>query len=85
MDTKKAIEIITGDEAYPSTIIEATLYLLSLKEPKTGKWIYHPAFDGAHKNPKACFECSSCHVWISTESFSKTKYCPDCGAEMKEV
>jgi len=85
MDTKKAIEIITGDESYPSTIIEATLYLLSLKEAKTGKWIYHPAFDGTHKNVKACFECSSCHVWIPTEGFHKTKYCPDCGAEMKEV
>lgn len=50
--------------------------------PKKGKWIFHKPFDDGHKNCNECIECNQCHTWLGYDCYAKTRYCPNCGAEM---
>ena len=45
------------------------------QEPKTGEWIEH--FDESGK----WYECDQCH----TDWGGAVNYCPNCGADMREV
>lgn len=88
MNKKEAIMIIADQtNGNPSDIVEATLYLMNLDESRSkGKWIYHSSTELAqaqYNYPcKAYNECSACHTYFSADSYAKTPYCPQCGAEM---
>ena len=47
---------------------------------KHGRWIDHEMFERNNCNP--CIECAICNTWIGCNCFSKTKFCPNCGARM---
>lgn len=49
-------------------------------EPKRGKWIPHEDEDGEHYGDK----CSECGEWY-VMPYGKTNFCPNCGADMREV
>ena len=49
-------------------------------ERKKGRWIPHEDEDGEHYGDK----CSECGDWY-VMPYGKTKYCPNCGADMREV
>ena len=49
-------------------------------ERKRGKWIPHEDEDGEHYGDK----CSECGEWY-VMPYGKTNYCPNCGADMREV
>ena len=45
---------------------------------KKGEWIYNPE-DYAYGNPTGSYECSRCGESVP----DKTKFCPECGADMQ--
>lgn len=47
-------------------------------ERKRGRWIPHEDEDGEHYGDK----CSVCGEWY-VMPYGKTKFCPDCGADMR--
>ena len=47
-----------------------------------GRWIDHEKFE--RKNCNVCIECSVCNTWFGHDCIPKTKFCPYCGARMKQ-
>lgn len=54
----------------------------TVEKRNVGEWIYHG------KSKSTCFkeyrECSCCHCYFKWE-MPRNSYCPNCGAEMKEL
>lgn len=48
---------------------------------KRGHWIEHEKFE--RKNCNVCIECSVCNTWFGHDAYPKTKFCPNCGADMR--
>lgn len=48
---------------------------------KRGHWIEHEKFE--RKNCNVCIECSVCNTWFGHDVYPKTKFCPNCGADMR--
>lgn len=46
-----------------------------------GWWIDHEPFE--RKNCNVCIECSVCNTWFGHDCIPKTKFCPNCGADMR--
>jgi len=49
-------------------------------QPKTGRW--REDIDNNRRWDRVRFYCSKCGNW---QTYGKTHYCPNCGAEMSEV
>ena len=49
---------------------------------KHGHWIVHKPFENGKDNCNECIECSECNIWFGHDCYSKTNYCPNCGAKM---
>lgn len=49
-------------------------------ERKHGEWIHH-------ENPKGVFslECPFCKCWFLHEHLVRNSFCPNCGADMREI
>ena len=88
MTKKEAIMIIADQtNGNPGDIVEATFYLMNLDEARAkGTWIFHSSAElsqSQHNYPcKAYNECSVCHTYFSADSYARTPYCSQCGAEM---
>ena len=65
-----------------SVINERNLAQPTVEQPerKTGRWIPHEDEDGEHYGDK----CSECGEWY-VMPYGKAKYCPNCGADMREA
>lgn len=68
----------------PSFRVKQWLDHLSNIQPKTGHWI------DIDEEPHEDYECDNCGYVVSTytaniEPHTEYKYCPNCGAKMKEV
>lgn len=57
---------------------ELAMEALRKTERKHGRWIPHEDEDGEHYGD----DCSVCGAWYVMPS-EKTKFCPDCGADMQ--
>ena len=51
---------------------------------KHGHWIVHKPFENGKDNCNECIECSECNIWFGHDCYSKTNYCPNCGAKMDD-
>lgn len=60
--------------------IEALKMAIKALEPRKGHWIEHPHEAGPNWEYSS-YECSECHIWEDNDS----DYCPNCGADMREV
>lgn len=89
---KKELRSLFKYESFPIADIEQLIDCLPVM-PKHGRWIKMSDADGIYWT---CSECGGDIPRIShynpqfdlfprLESIDKTKYCPNCGAEMNEV
>lgn len=88
MTREDAIEILKGiqDNLEETRFLERCaidMGIEALQEPKKGHWIV--TSDGYGDNAYIC-ECSECKdtVWVYKDADRKWKYCPSCGADMRE-
>lgn len=49
------------------------------QEPKAGHWIEHEQYGILH------IECSECSTWFLKANLIRNSFCPNCGADMREV
>lgn len=87
LDVKTISDCISYTSSKCREVLERKLQALSSvtpQEPRKGHW--EVVSDGYSDNAYIC-ECSECKdtVWIYKDADRKWNYCPNCGADMREV